>query len=167
MDGQTGSAWKKEPGSALGGQARLSATPTVLVVMLVLLQAGAMLAASIDPHLLTLGGLDLARIQWMPFQALWRGPMVDTAFEILSVLIVYGTLAAMLAVILRRARVPRMWLVTGAAVTTLALALEGIQSATVTQSADMTVPVLALVAVGLVARLHSSLPVPVPESLRG
>jgi glycopeptide antibiotics resistance protein len=169
VDGQIGSAWKMEPESALGGQDRLSATPTLLLVMLVLLQAGAMLAASIDPHLLALGGLDFARIKWMPFQALWRGPMLDAAFEILSVLIVYGILAAMLAVILRRARVRRMWLVTGAAVIALALALEGIQSATVTQSADMTVPVLALVAVGLVARLHSSprLRIPLPESLRG
>ncbi|MGB2984945.1 MAG: VanZ family protein [Phycisphaerae bacterium] len=140
----------------------LSAMPTQLLATLVVLQVLAVLShgfqparTSAQPGLWPLQVVDLSRVQWLPFEALWRCPMDQAAADVLSVLAVYGTLALILLAVLVRARIPAARLVTGITVTLLAIAVEIPHMLSATHPADITGPILALLAAAGASRLLS------------
>jgi glycopeptide antibiotics resistance protein len=142
VDAHTRSVWKDRPDGR--GTAFAAAVPTPVLLTLIVFQVGVLLASSIDPHVLSLGGINLSQVEWTPFEVLWRRPTLDAAGDVLSTLIIYGVLATTLVVALHRARIARVRLITAVAVTTLALVVEGLHTATMTHAADITGPMLAL-----------------------
>lgn len=148
VDAHTRSAWKDRPDGRSeprpSGSGLAAAVPTPVLLTLIVFQVGVLLASSIDPHVLSLGDIDLSQVEWTPFEVLWRRPTLDAAGDVLSTLIIYSVLATTLVVALHRARIARVRLITAVAVTTLALVVEGLHTATMTHAADITGPMLAL-----------------------
>jgi len=139
------SDWRRQPGLAV---------PTLMLIGLAVFQVLAGFLSSFDPDLLSMQAVDLANVGWVPFEALWRRPMTAAASEAASTLVTHGALAVTLAMILRRIHLAPVWIVTGVVVTLYAIGTEALQSFTVSQTPDLTGPVLALVAVIAASHLH-------------
>lgn len=133
------------------------AVPTLLLASLVALQACVIVISSVVPDIFSLQASDAMRVRWVPFEALWHRPMGFAMCEVVSKLVIYGTLALTLVLTLRRGHVAAVWLIAGAAVVSLAMATEAVRACTATGSGDLTEPILSLVAVLGVARLYATL----------
>jgi hypothetical protein len=163
VDRQTRSAWLD--GSRTREETLVTAIPTPILLALLVFQVGAVVASSVDPDLLSLAGLYVLQVDWMPFEALWHRPMLVGAASVLAVLVTYGVLGATLALVLRRANVDRPFLFAGTAVTVFAVVVEGLSAVgrSPMHPVDLTSPLLAFLAVALAARVYSTLqPPPLP-----
>ena len=131
--------------------------PTAALIMIAALQIAALLLSAVDPRIWSPQNLTNASVQWMPFQSLWWGPMPDAACEITGMLLTYGTLTVTLGMILRRLRVHRPWLMTGAGVISTALLVEILHATGISHRPDLTAPLLATVASIFAARSYLAL----------
>ncbi len=148
LDTATRSRWMARPAVAM---------PTAILVFLGLFQVAMLLlscASPVDWSRLDKGGV---RVHWMPFEGLWHQPMASAAHQAVSLLLLYGALAITLTLLLRRVHVRPAWLVTTVGVTILAAGAEGLRAVTTTGIADVTDPVLALVATVIFGRGVASL----------
>lgn len=149
---------------ALGGaqwrRRSLQAIPTPLFMMACALQLTLLLASAADAHGWSLAAIDPSRIQWLPFEGVWRQPMPRAVCVVLSTVITYGALATTVAVLLVRIGVARPRLTAIIAVAAAALGHEVLQSATISRTADLTGPLLAILAswlaVSILGLLHRS-----------
>ena len=107
----------------------------------------AILLESYAPHGTGGWSVDAQRIEWMPFLRLWRASMSDAAMSSLSMLIRYGVLAVTLLVLVRRARLSSARWAIGLIVILLASTAELVRMGSTLQMADITHPLMALVAV--------------------
>ncbi len=148
IDATIGSRWRLRPGLAV---------PTPLLLFLAALQIVALLVSAADEAIMVRTGLDLSRVRWIPFEALWHEPFARAACTAMSTLATYGTLAATLAILLRRARISYAGWMTGVGVVLLAIIVESIQAASITRTADLTVPILAAIATAVAARAYMRL----------
>jgi len=145
IDVPTGSRWRRRPGSAL---------PTLILAALVGCQIVAMTVGSLS----TGGNLEqhagLGRVQWLPFEILWRGSMTTAAVQAATSVLRYGALALTIAVCLRRARWAYPCVLAGLAATLVVFASEAIQVVNPQRVPDLTAPVLALVSAVVVVRAY-------------
>ena len=148
VDKYTGSRWRQRPEFVF---------PTAILVNLVTFQVGLILAASLTADGWVPPGLELTGRHRLPFVILWHGSMLGAAGEIASIVVTYGVLAVTLAIILRRSRVTKPWLITGAAVTLLAMTAEAIRGTGLSEAPDLTGPMLAALAAAFAARTYVTL----------
>jgi glycopeptide antibiotics resistance protein len=148
IDATTGSRWRYQPGLAV---------PTLLLLLLGALQVVALLVSAADEAIMLRTGLDLSRVRWIPFEALWHEPFARAACIAISSLATYGTLAVTLAILLRRARISYAGWMTGVGVVLLAIIVESIQAASITRTADLTMPILAAIATAIATRAYMRL----------
>jgi len=120
--------------------------PTPLLLIFAAAQVTVLLVESILADGLMPDGLGNARVQWMPFEALWRRQMGQATMQVLSAMAVFGVLAATVGAILQRTRATRPWLATCLIVVLVALAIEVLHMASISRVVDLTQPVLALAA---------------------
>lgn len=133
-----GHLWKRRPSLVL---------PPILLVALAAFQMVAILLESYAPHGTGAWSVNAQRIEWMPFLRMWRASMSDAAMSSLSMLVRYGVLAVTLLVLVRRVRLRgSMWAI-GLIVILLASTAEWVRMGSTSQMADITHPLLALVAV--------------------
>lgn len=153
--GRGDSSWRQRPGLAI---------PTVLLLVLAVFQVLARLLSSFDPTLWSVRGIGLAHVRWIPFEGLWHRPMAKAVADMLSILLTYAPLALTLAIILRRVRARPVWLITGAAVTLVALGVEVLECSSALGTPDLTGPALAAIAVigcsSLCRSILAAFPVP-------
>ncbi len=149
VDAKIGSRWRLSPGLAV---------PTLLLVVVGVLQIVAVLVSAADEPIMLGAAFDPTRVRWIPFEALWHEPIAAAACAVMSTLATYGTLAVTLAILLRRAGVSHGGWITGVAVVLLAVAVEGMQVDSVARTTDATMPILAAVAAVAVARTFTKLP---------
>lgn len=138
----TGDLWKRRPSLVL---------PTMLLVVLVVLQALAVLFESYRPHGFGAWAVDSLRIEWMPFQHMWRGSIRDAVMAALSILVCYGVLAVTLTLLAQRLRLAT-WAV-GPIVFLLAATAELVHANSTIQTVDVTDPFLALLSAILAIRV--------------
>ncbi len=148
IDAAIGSRWRVRPGLA---------APTALLVPLGILQIVVLLVSVVDEPVMLETGLNLSQVRWIPFEAFWHKPFIQATSAAMSALATYGTLAATLAILLRRARISQAGWMTGVGVVLLAITVESIQAAGITRTADLTMPILAAIAAAAVTWTHTRL----------
>jgi len=148
VDSATHSAWKRNPGIAL---------PTMSLITLALLQMLAIMLCSADGSALSNAVIDPSRIHWIPFEALWRGPGKVAAGVILSTAVTYGALAGTLAILLRRGGVVAAGWAACTVAVALAVCIEATQALGTAHTADVTIPILALIAAVTITKIHATL----------
>lgn len=136
---------------------RRLAIRTPVLVGLCAFQIASMQLSCVDTDLFTAHSISLSSVCWLPFEALWHRPVTSAGAQVLETLLAYGTLAASLGIVLRRAHIRRVWIITGAAVIWVALTVEMLQLAAATGTADVTDLLLALAAVVVVSQAFSIL----------
>lgn len=130
------------------------AAPTGLLAGVILFQVLAILLSAANPGQWSIADVGATRMQWIPFLALWYRPMANVATEVLSVLVVYGTLSLTVGVLLRRLRLGRAGLVTLAIVGLVASLPEAMQLVSTAGTPDLTSPLVACAAFAGVAALY-------------
>jgi len=133
----TGHSWKRRPSLVL---------PTVLLVALAAFQMLAILLESYAPNATSGWSVDAQRIEWMPFLRMWHASASDAAMSSLSMLVRYGVLAVTLLLLARRVRLRSATWAIGLTVILLASTAELVRMGSTLQMADITHPLLALVA---------------------
>jgi len=143
VDALTGTQWRRRG---------TPAAPTPLFVLAGVVQLVLLLASASDAHGWTFASIDPSRVQWLPFEGLWRQPMHLAACEILAATVTYGALAATMLVLLTRNRVAHAPLLAVLCVMVFAVSHEVLQLATLSRTADLTGPVLAVLAAWVAVR---------------
>lgn len=137
-------SWRDDPERAL---------PTGLLALLVVGQIMLVMLSSVDPSTISLASFDSAGVGWIPFETVWRRPMINAVSWMLSTVIVFGTLAMSVGLLLRRIGMPGRWILAGATVLALSTTVEVLRVCGVTHFGDTTGPLLAVVSTLLAARL--------------
>lgn len=135
VDGLSREAWVRRPWLAV---------PTTLVAGLAVVQVLLLFLLSAAPDLFALHPADLSRVHWIPFETLRNRPTVMALLEVVGSAATFGALALTLIVLLRRVKIGGMWAVTAVTMLGIALLSEILQTCTVSRTADMTGPVLAM-----------------------
>lgn len=138
-----GHLWKRRPSLVL---------PTILLAALAAFQMLAILLESYAPHGIGEWSVNAQRIEWMPFLRMWRSSMSDAAMSSLSMLVRYGVLAVTLLLLVRRVRLSNAKWAIGLIVILLASTAELVRMSSTLQMADITSPLLALLAVIVATR---------------
>ncbi len=95
-----------------------------------------------------------ASIHWLPFYALWHLPVLLALAKIASVLVIYGSLGVSLYVLSSCFNMTKpRWLLCAFFVATLATLMEALDFLRPTGHADVTTPLLAVLSVGLAAKV--------------
>lgn len=135
----------------------VAVVPTAVLCLLIAFQVAGMMLVSFDPQSLNVGGQHPIRVHWIPFEALWRLPMLTAVHQLVVKFVSFSALALTLGIVLRRVRWSRVWPVTGVALLLMASVSEASLGATASTQADLTNPILACVSVLLTARLFPAL----------
>ncbi len=120
------------------------ALPTPLLVSLIAVQIVAIVFATDQ----------IPRALHIPFETLWRGPMILAAFELTTTSVQYATLAACLTIVLRRQRVTSVWLIVALCVIACSSMATIAPYVLASSSVDLTSPVIATLAAILVAQFY-------------
>jgi hypothetical protein len=134
VDRQTRSIWR---------QRRRLAVPSLLLGVVLMLQLVNVLGGAPRPAGWIPDGFAWTGVHWMPFETLWRRPMVPAAMDALGTALTYGTLGLCLAIALRRMRLQAVWPVVTALLALSAVAAEGLRGMSVSGTPDATLPLLA------------------------
>lgn len=129
---------------------------TAFLIALALGQILAVFLASLDSQQLSLSGFDPASVGWIPFEALWRRPMVSAASDVLATVAVFSTLGLTIAIILRRRGFRFAWPLSALVVTLVALGAQVFELCSPSRTADSTGPALALAAVLLAFQVEAA-----------
>ncbi len=130
------------------------AVPTAALVALAACHSAALVLISVQVSMLRFDGVDWTNVRWIPFEALWLCPVSQAVTDTLSTLANYAVLALVLAVFMRRTSARGAWFKTGILLFLLALAVEGLHLPSAVQTADITDPLLALLAVIGISRAY-------------
>jgi glycopeptide antibiotics resistance protein len=148
LDTHTRSAWRLR---------RRLVLPTLMLLAAVAFQTAVTLVRSIDPVHGLPRSIHVGHVAWLPFERLWRGSMLRAGYETAAGLASFAVLAIMVAILLRRTRIGNVWAATATVVGLFAVLTEVLQAVTLAHTPDSTMPLLALISVGLVARVDSAL----------
>jgi glycopeptide antibiotics resistance protein len=154
IDSATRSAWMRDPRIAL---------PTLSLLTIGLLHTIGIVICSAEGVAWSTAAVDLSRVHWMPFEVLWRSSSSTAAGVILSTLVTYGTLAAALTIVLRRRGLSSAGWIACVAVVLLSATVEATQALGEAHTADVTIPILALLAAITATKIHATLPQPQPQ----
>jgi hypothetical protein len=127
--------------------------PTVLLVLVA--WGGALFAVirSLDASTMVSSGTDWALVHWVPFEHLWRLPVVTACQEALLVWVGFAVMAGALGIVLGRVRAERPWRTTALLVTVAAIGIELLHASHPAQIPDTTGPILAFSAVWVCSRM--------------
>ncbi len=131
---------------------RKLAVPTLFVGFVLAFQLSLRLIDAADHSGWSLAAFESSTISWWPLESYWRQSLSQSFAGILSAIVVHGTMAATIALLVLRLGYVGAWWVAGAAVTLVSVGTEFLRAATFSHSADLTGPVLAVVSAFFVVR---------------
>ncbi|MGD2108747.1 MAG: hypothetical protein PVI86_05085, partial [Phycisphaerae bacterium] len=128
--------------------------PTRGLAAIAILHTIALVVLAVLPHNQMTADFDWAKIYWLPFKAHWLCPFPQMLSDVLGTLVNYAILGAVVGITLTRLGIDRAWVKTGSFVLLLATLIETVQVQSTSHTADVTDPILALVAVIAISRLY-------------
>ncbi len=148
IDEHTEGRWRKYPGMV---------APGLLLGIALLFQVSLLVADALGPGGWSLANVSAGSFSWIPFRLLWEQSSLTAIDSSLSILFSYGSVAIVVALLMRRRQVLHSWRLVTTLVCFVAFAIEIVKAGSLGRTPDPTDVILAFCASIVVWRFASAL----------